>query len=328
MSSTTLFIDAIPALLEPLPKGRYLPTPGSITALKQISASGTQITILLPEDLKEGEIKEAEFCLSLYRGEGVSFETAEGIPLDKFSENSSTFVTATKPEVEILSLFKEENIKMILLSGSKEKSSKKTKWGDVTKIFSTPARVATVIRNTNETTISVMLNLDGNGKYKISTGLSFFDHMLEQLSRHSEIDMEIKIKGDLHVDEHHTVEDAAIAIGEALKKALGDKRGIARYGFMLPMDESLATCALDFSGRAELVFNANFKREKVGDLPTELVRHFFYSFCINAGLNMHLTLIGENEHHMIEAAFKVVAKSIGQAVKRVGNELPTTKGTL
>ncbi len=195
-------------------------------------------------------------------------------------------------------------------------------------------------RKTNETAIAVVLNLDGTGKAKIKTGLHFFDHMLDQLAKHSGIDLEIKAVGDLEIDEHHTIEDTAITIGEAFRQAMADKRGMERYGFeqqkkyglrsefLLPMDEALVSCALDFSGRAYFIFEGSFKREKVGDFPTELFTHFFHTFCQHAGLNLHLTIRGENDHHKIEASFKAFARSIKQALKRVGDQLPSTKGSL
>jgi len=174
------------------------------------------------------------------------------------------------------------------------------------------------------------LNLDGSGKSAINTGLSFFNHMLEQLSRHSGIDIEIKVKGDLHIDEHHTIEDTAIALGEAFAMALGNKKGIERYGFLLPMDDSLAQVAIDFGGRNWLVWDAEFKREKIGDMPTEMFEHFFKSFSDAAKCNLNIKVEGTNEHHKIESIFKAFAKSIKMAVKRdVENmQLPSTKGVL
>jgi imidazoleglycerol-phosphate dehydratase/histidinol-phosphatase len=201
-------------------------------------------------------------------------------------------------------------------------------WNDIYTFLTLPNRTATIQRNTNETKIFVKLNIDGKGKSKIKTGLGFFDHMLEQLSKHSGCDLEIKVKGDLHIDEHHTIEDTAIAIGEAFLQALGNKKGIARYGFLLPMDDVLAQTAIDFSGRPWLVWKATFKREKVGDMPTELFMHFWKSFSDAAKCNLNIKANGENEHHKIEAIFKSVAKSIKMAVKREGNDLPTTKGLL
>ena len=205
---------------------------------------------------------------------------------------------------------------------------KTTNWNSIADFLTQPHRVATIQRNTNETKIYVKVDLDGNGKSKIKTGLGFFDHMLEQLSKHSGCDIEIKVKGDLHIDEHHTIEDTAIALGEAFLQALGNKKGIARYGFLLPMDDVLAQAAIDFSGRPWLVWKATFKREKVGDMPTELFMHFWKSFSDAAKCNLNIKAEGENEHHKIEAIFKAVAKSIKMAVKREGNDLPSTKGIL
>ena len=203
-------------------------------------------------------------------------------------------------------------------------------WLEIVQYLVFPIRVARVTRKTTETNISVLINLDGTGRYSISTGLGFFDHMLEQLSRHSNVDMDIKVVGDLHIDEHHTIEDTAIALGEAFIKALGDKKRIERYGFLLPMDDCLAQAAIDFSGRPWLVWDAKFNREKVGDTPTELFFHFFKSFSDSSKCNLNIKAEGENEHHKIEAIFKAVAKSIKMAVSRsMQNQgLPSTKGML
>jgi imidazoleglycerol-phosphate dehydratase/histidinol-phosphatase len=185
-------------------------------------------------------------------------------------------------------------------------------------------------RNTNETKISIELNLDGTGKTEINTGLNFFNHMLDQLGRHSSSDLKIGATGDLHIDEHHTIEDTAIALGEAFAKALGNKAGIGRYGFTLPMDDCLAQVAIDFGGRSWLVWDAKFTREMIGDLPTEMFYHFFKSFSDAAKCNLNIKVEGENEHHKIESIFKALAKSIKMAVKRdIDNmQLPTTKGIL
>lgn len=185
-------------------------------------------------------------------------------------------------------------------------------------------------RNTNETKITVSLNLDGSGKADNQTGLGFFDHMLDQLARHGNIDVAVHCHGDLHIDEHHTIEDCGIALGEAFAKALGDKRGIERYGFALPMDDCLAQVALDFGGRNWLVWEAEFKREKIGEMPTEMFFHFFKSFSDGAKCNLNIKASGENEHHKIEAIFKAFAKAIKMAVKRDlgSNALPSTKGVL
>jgi imidazoleglycerol-phosphate dehydratase / histidinol-phosphatase len=185
-------------------------------------------------------------------------------------------------------------------------------------------------RNTNETKIHIALNLDGQGKTSISTGLHFFDHMLDQLGRHSGIDLSITVRGDLHIDEHHTIEDTGIALGEAISLALGDKKGVARYGFTLPMDDALAQVALDFGGRSWLVWSAEFNREKIGDMPTEMFYHFFKSFTDAARCNLNIKVEGDNEHHKIESVFKALAKSIKMAVRRdpENMQLPSTKGIL
>lgn len=203
-------------------------------------------------------------------------------------------------------------------------------WDKVTEFLFAGERRAIVQRITKETDIFVELNLDGRGKTDISTGLGFFDHMLEQIGKHSGMDLKIHVKGDLEVDEHHTIEDTAIALGEALLKALGDKRGIERYGYSLPMDDCLCSVALDFGGRPWLVWNAEFHREKVGDMPTEMFLHFFKSLSDAAKMNLNIRAEGTNEHHKIEGIFKALARSIRMAIKRdiYKYELPSTKGVL
>jgi imidazoleglycerol-phosphate dehydratase/histidinol-phosphatase len=205
-----------------------------------------------------------------------------------------------------------------------------TSWESIYQFLRLPARTAVVQRDTNETKIRVELNLDGNGRPQMHTGLGFFDHMLDQLSKHSGVDMKIEVQGDLHIDEHHTIEDAAIALGEAFTQALGDKRGLARYGFLLPMDDVLAQAAIDFSGRPWMVWEAEFKREKIGDMPTEMFYHFFKSFSDAARCNLNIKAEGTNEHHKIEAIFKAVAKAIKMALVRDAGkmEIPSTKGIL
>lgn len=205
-----------------------------------------------------------------------------------------------------------------------------TSWAEIAKYLLVGERTAEVHRKTAETDIYVSLNLDGKGRCDISTGLPFFDHMLEQLGRHSGMDVTIHAKGDLQVDEHHTIEDTGITIGEALRKALGDKRGIERYGFTLPMDDSLCSVALDFGGRAWLVWDADFKREKIGDMPTEMFMHFFKSLSDAAAMNLNIKAEGVNEHHKIEGIFKAFARAIRMAVKRdpLSDNIPTTKGMI
>ena len=203
-------------------------------------------------------------------------------------------------------------------------------WEDIYTFLRGGARIVKHERNTNETKISIKLDLDGTGKAKIETGLNFFDHMLDQIARHGGMDLDILTKGDLHIDEHHTIEDTGIALGEAFAKAIGNKLGIERYGFCLPMDDCLAQVAIDFGGRAWIVWDADFKRERVGDVPTEMFFHFFKSFSDAAKCNLNIKAEGENEHHKIEAIFKAFAKAIKMAVKRDAEKmvLPSTKGVL
>jgi imidazoleglycerol-phosphate dehydratase/histidinol-phosphatase len=203
-------------------------------------------------------------------------------------------------------------------------------WDKVTEFLFAGERRAVVQRTTKETDIYVELNLDGHGETNISTGLGFFDHMLEQIGKHGGVDLTVRVKGDLNVDEHHTIEDTGIALGEALYKALGDKRGIERYGYTLPMDDCLCSVALDFGGRSWLVWDAEFKREKVGDMPTEMFLHFFKSLSDAAHMNLNIKAEGTNEHHKIEGIFKALARSIKMAIRRdiYKYELPSTKGML
>ncbi|MBT31283.1 MAG: bifunctional histidinol-phosphatase/imidazoleglycerol-phosphate dehydratase [Thalassobius sp.] len=203
-------------------------------------------------------------------------------------------------------------------------------WEKIYNYLKFPERKSSVVRNTSETQISIELNVDGTGKSDIQTGLGFFDHMLDQLARHGNCDLFIKVNGDLHIDEHHTIEDTALALGEAFLKALGNKKGIYRYGFLLPMDESLAQVAIDFSGRNWLVWDAKFSREKIGEMPTEMFFHFFKSFTDTAKCNLNIKVEGDNEHHKIEAIFKAFAKAIRMAVQRdpYSDRIPSTKGTL
>lgn len=230
-----------------------------------------------------------------------------------------------------VTLAKNMGTKSIFLNSepNKEATLTTTDWGEIYRYLKQEPRTGSVSRKTSETDITVSINLDGVGKSNIATGLNFFDHMLEQIARHGGIDVNIQSKGDLHVDEHHTIEDVGIALGEAFVQALGKKKGIARYGFLLPMDDCLVHAAIDFGGRPWLMWDVNFKREKVGDMPTEMVMHFFKSFSDNARCNLNIKAEGENEHHKIEAIFKAFAKAIKMAIKLGETEgIPSTKGTI
>jgi imidazoleglycerol-phosphate dehydratase/histidinol-phosphatase len=201
-------------------------------------------------------------------------------------------------------------------------------WPGIVETLTTSQRLATVTRETRETRIRVTVNLDADGPIRVNTGIGFYDHMLEQIARHGGFSLRLECGGDLEVDEHHTVEDTAICLGEVVRKALGDKRGLARYGFLLPMDESEAKVSLDLSGRSWFVFNGRFPRRSVGGLPTELVPHFFRSFADSMGAALHLEVTGENAHHMVEACFKSVGRALRQALQQGGDEMPSTKGML
>ena len=201
-------------------------------------------------------------------------------------------------------------------------------WPQVVERLCYSDRVASVERNTNETQIRASVNLDTGGDVSIATGIGFYDHMLEQIAKHGGFSLTLRCKGDLEVDEHHTVEDTAIALGSAIRSALGNKYGIGRYGFLLPMDESAAKVALDLSGRAVFVFSGNFPRDRVGELSTEMVEHFFRSLSDSLGAALHIEVSGENTHHMAEACFKAVGRALRQAIDRSGTELPSTKGML
>lgn len=236
-----------------------------------------------------------------------------------------------------LQLARNMNLKGILFGQNSEINIANNKtlfncktWDKVLETIKSNYRSATIVRNTSETQIEIKLSLDGEGKANISSDLRFFDHMLEQLAKHSGINLSVKVNGDVDVDEHHTIEDTAIALGEAFRKALGNKKGVERYGFTLPMDDCLSQVALDFGGRSWLVWDAEFKREKIGDMPTEMFYHFFKSFSDAAQCNLNIKAEGNNEHHKIESIFKALGRSIKMAVKQdeYSYAVPSTKGVL
>lgn len=281
--------------------------------------------------------------LSILKGEGIQFDDIlidksrpeDGLPtrkpgiamLGKYLDGSydleNSFVIGDRNTDEKLA--KNLGCKAIRIG-----SDKYPTWDKITEFLFAGERTANVRRTTKETNIDIKLNLDGTGITEISTGIAFFDHMLEQISTHSGFDLSIKVSGDLQVDEHHTIEDTGIALGEAIYQAIGNKRGIERYGYCLPMDDCLCQVALDFGGRPWLVWDADFKREKIGDMPTEMFLHFFKSLSDSAKMNLNIKAVGENEHHKIEGIFKAFARSLKMAVKRdiYKYELPSTKGTL
>ncbi len=301
-----------------------------------------------------------DLILRVFHTEGVDFEDQyydEHYPEDnhpnrkpgtgmlkKFIEGNGTeydlansFVIGDR--ISDVELAKNLGCKAILLDPQGNYSSKNTSdqslrivksWDDIAAYLFAGERTASVRRTTKETDIDIQLDLDGTGKTDINTGLGFFDHMLEQIGKHSGMDLSIHVKGDLNVDEHHTIEDTGIALGECIAKALGNKRGIGRYGFCLPMDDCLCQVALDFGGRPWLVWDAQFNREYVGDMPTEMFLHFFKSFSDSAKINLNIKAEGDNEHHKIEGIFKALARSLQMAIRRDIHhfQLPSSKGVL
>lgn len=342
--------------VDSLEKLEFLPY--AISSLKKLQDSGYELVMVSNQDGRgtasfpeENFQKPHQKMLGILRNEGVTF--AEIFIDDSFPEDNSP---NRKPNTGLLTHYlisnlidlhnsytvgdRETDIQLAANLGCKaiyysarENSDavlSSNDWRKITQFLTQKTdRKADLERNTKETRIRLSLNLDGNGRHDIDTGLKFYDHMLDQLAKHSGIDLALKVEGDLEIDEHHTIEDSAIALGKAFKQALGDKRGIERYGFLLPMDEALVQCAIDFSDRAYFIYEGKFDREYVGDFPTEMFEHWMKSFSEHAGMNLNLKIIdGENTHHKIEASFKALAKSIKQAIKVTGTELPSTKGVL
>ena len=331
--------------------------PGAITALSKIvKETDFELVMVTNQDgLGTESYPEETFwpvqnkMLEILKGEGITFKE---IFIDRTfpSQNAPTRKPGTAMLVQYLAqgidlsssfvigdrltdiqLAKNLGCKAIFINKKESPDAELTtlSWNDIYKHLKKIQRIVKIERKTSETDIIVRVNLDGSGLSGIDTGIGFFDHMLDQIARHGEIDLEIQVKGDLNVDEHHTVEDVAITLGEAMNKALGGKKGIQRYSFVLPMDDCLAQVALDFGGRPWLVWEPVFLREKIGEMPTELFYHFFKSFSDNAKCNLNIKAEGQNEHHKIEAIFKAFAKSIKMAVKQSDNfSLPSTKGSL
>lgn len=289
------------------------------------------------------------FILKAFENEGITFSEVlidrsfphENLPTRKpgtamlthytkggYDLENSFVIGDRKTDIQLA-----ENLgcKSILLSDDSSMGAtlSTTDWDEIYRFLKATPRTGKVVRKTSETDILLEINLDGTGKNRISTGLGFFDHLLEQIARHGRIDITISAKGDLHVDEHHTIEDVGIALGEAFAQALGKKKGIERYGFLLPMDDCLAQVAIDFGGRPWLAWNVDFRRERIGDVPTEMFVHFFKSFSDSAKCNLNIQADGENEHHKIEAVFKAFAKAVKMAVKQGENSgIPSTKGVI
>jgi imidazoleglycerol-phosphate dehydratase/histidinol-phosphatase len=333
--------------------------PGIVQGLQLLTAAKYELVIVTNQD-DLGTERYPQAAYDLVQGRMLKFFAGEGIHFSEIfvcPHNAREQCACRKPKIGLLSeylrttkidlkhsyvigdretdvqLAREIGCKAIRLCGDAETAAdfKTQNVLDACRYIIGKERSVLLERNTNETKILIEVSLDGSGEYEISTGLGFFDHMLAQLSRHSGIDMKIHVEGDLGVDEHHTVEDTGIALGEAIRQALGKKRGIKRYGFIAPLDESLAQTVLDLGGRPFCSFKAAFRRERVGELPTELVEDFFRAFADGLRANLHITVTGRNDHHKIEAIFKSAARSLGQAVARKidsSSKLPSTKGKL
>ena len=327
-------------LLEPVAKGLgRFPQLGSnaIPSLASISSRrDADVYLLRPEGSTVGE-NRVSFVQTLLASQGV--DIAGVVPArDELQLSASSSVA------DLVAGAVRNGAPIFLVCGSDEDAEMGTElgaaafrvdegypgWPSLPEAVRSATRRSVVCRSTRETEILVELTIEGTGKTDIETGLGFFDHMLDQLGRHSGVDLTLRSKGDLHIDEHHTIEDTGITLGQAFREAIGDKRGLSRYAFVLPMDEASASVALDFGGRSWLVWDVPFRRERIGDVPTEMFKHFFKSFADSAGCTLHVAATGENEHHMIESVFKAVGRCLGQAcsVADPEGEVPSTKGTL
>lgn len=355
MSAPVLFVDRDGTLIEEPPdhqvdslsKIRFMP--GVFAALAELQRRGFRLAMITNQDglgtasFPRPAFEEShQFVLSAFASQGIRFEAVfvcPHLPADgcECRKPKTGLVHEYLREADIdlansavigdrdTDLELARNLGVRGLRVLRNGSAAETWPGIVTALI---ARSAVVDRCTRETQINVRVGLDATSPIQVATGIGFFDHMLEQLAKHGGFALELTCKGDLQIDEHHTVEDCALALGDALRRALGNKVGIARYGFLLPMDEAEAKVAIDLSGRAYAVFEGRFGREQVGGLPTELVPHFFHSLAETLGAAVHVSVTGENTHHMIEASFKGVGRALRQAFHRESNELPTTKGVL
>jgi imidazoleglycerol-phosphate dehydratase / histidinol-phosphatase len=350
---TTVFVDRDGTLIEEphdnqvdsLEKVRFMP--GVFAALAELTRRGNRLVMVTNQNgLGSKSFPLAaftpahEFVLHAFSSQGIRFDEVFVCPHREIDG-----CNCRKPRTGLVDAYlRERPIDLAAMIGDRDTDLEFAKnlntrglrvrmngaphetWPAVVRELT--ARRARLVRETNETRVEIQVDLDSEGSSKASTGIGFLDHMLEQLGKHGGFYLELAARGDLQVDEHHTVEDCAIALGEALRQALGDKKGIARYGFLLPMDESEAHSVIDLSGRTFTTFSGRFARELIGDLPTELVPHFFRSLGQGLQAAIHVDVRGENTHHMVEACFKSVGRSLRQAVRREGTELPSTKGTL
>jgi len=350
-----LFVDRDGTLIEEpsdeqvdsLEKIRFLP--GVFAALTELQAAGFRLAMVTNQDglgtdsfpTEHYELPQ-RFILDAFASQGITFDAIFICPHKK-----SDGCDCRKPSTKLVDQWVREkgvDLRQSAMIGDRQtdldfannlgirglkvlaRGETAYSWPAIVKELT--ARRATAHRKTRETDILVKVDLDTEGPISAKTGIGFFDHMLEQLAKHGGFSLQLECVGDLHIDEHHTIEDCAIALGEALKTALGDKRGLHRYGFLLPMDEARAQIAIDLSGRAFSVFEGRFGREQVGTMPTELVPHFFRSLADSVGAAIHVSVVGDNTHHMIEACFKGVGRALREALRREGHDLPSTKGTL
>jgi imidazoleglycerol-phosphate dehydratase / histidinol-phosphatase len=309
--------------------------PEVIPALLELKRAGYVFVMIADRDgldaarlPREAFERRQRFMLELFASQGIVFEQIEADLLRSYLEanppdRSRSFVVGGRDtDLELAASLGMTGLEVRLGGGSAES------WPAIAKRILESGRRAQIRRQTKETEVAIDLDLSREAPARIATGLGFFDHMLEQVAKHGGFALELTCRGDLHIDEHHTIEDCGLALGAALRAALGDKLGIARYGFLLPMDEAEAQVALDLSGRPYFVWEGRFNRERVGELPTELVPHFFRSLAETLGAALHIKVQGENTHHMIESCFKAVGRSLRQAIRREGSELPSTKGAL
>ena len=352
-----LFIDRDGTLIEEPPDEqidslqKLRLVPGTIPALLRLRDAGYSLVMVSNQDglgtpsFPEPAFREPhEFLRSLLASQGIAFEAEFICP--HFARDACD---CRKPKTGLLQGYLHDNaidLEHSYVIGDRDTdlqlarnlgiqglrlrvgTSFDESWAGIAARLTAPQRRAHVERKTKETAIAIDVNLDSESPIRVATGLGFFDHMLEQIAKHGGFSLELTCQGDLHIDEHHTVEDCALALGKALKTALGDKRGIHRYGFVLPMDEALVQVAIDLSGRPYFVFEGKFGRDQVGQLPTELVPHFFRSLAETLGAAVNIKVAGENTHHMIEACFKGVGRALRQAFRRESDELPSTKGVL